>query len=94
MTEGQRQLDTRAIEIATAAQQAWVSHEKICEVRQVALIAKFNDSKADRDAFRTEVAVALREIRGVIIKSAIALISGLLLTVAYFLQHNGLPGAH
>lgn len=94
MTDVQRQIDTRALEIAAAAAQAISSHEKVCSERQSQIIQKFDDSKDDRDAFRRDMTSELRSIRNVIAKSALSLIAGLFAAVAWFLSQHGLPGVH
>lgn len=94
MSDSQRQLDTRALELAVAAQTAIASHERVCSERQLAILGKFDDNKADRDAFRKEAAGFMREIRSLVIKVAIAIIGGLLMAVVYFLNLYGLPGVH
>jgi hypothetical protein len=90
--DAQKQLDTRALELAARAEQRIVSHERECEHRQVEIIAKLDAQKTDRDSLRGEIKESLRGIYGILWKAAGALIALLILALAYFLVRFGLPG--
>jgi hypothetical protein len=88
----QRQLDTRAIEIASEAKQAIASHERVCGERQEAILARFDEQKGDRIAFQADIKASIQAIHGILWKAAVSLVlgmSGLIVTLAMKLGHLG-----
>lgn len=85
----QRQLDTRAIEIASAAQQAIASHERVCGERQEAILARFDEQKDDRAAFQADIKASLHAIYGIMWKAAGAVVIGMASVIATLLLKLG-----
>lgn len=90
MMWGQRQLDTRALELAAGVSQVQEKHENECTRRYavldnslIALHSKMDDSRREREESQ-------RRVYGLLWKFAMATIGMLVLIVGYLLAH-GIP---
>lgn len=91
MSEGaQIHIDTRALEIASAAMQRVQSHEAVCEIRQAATMRELSDIKSGHSHIEDK----LDGMRDRNDKQIYAVLGVVLMSLAYFLVKFGLPGVH
>ncbi len=84
----QRQIDTRAIELAEAASGRLAGHEDLCAVRYQAILDGIAQSKADQEALRRELRDGFAQIYRILWTSALGIIAILLGWVAFLVAHD------
>lgn len=92
MVDGQNQLDTRALEIATEARTLIAAHIRECAETRKDMMQKFEESGVQREALYAYIKNKTDGLNRIIWNGACALIVLLLGVVGYFLATDGLPG--
>lgn len=87
-SRGQRQLDTRALEISAGVSKVQERHEDECTRRYAALDGSIGSLHASLEQSRREREESSRRLYGMLWKTAAATISMLLLIVGYLLTHS------
>lgn len=87
MWGGQRQIDTRALEMAAGVAKVQERHEDECTRRYAVLDTGITALHAKLDESRREREDSSRRLYGMLWKTAAATISMLLLIVGYLLTH-------
>lgn len=87
-------VDTRALEIATAAKALIDAHITDCSETRREMLTKFAEIKADIVASVVSAEAGRGKIYGLLWSAVIGIILTLLSIIAYFLVHVGLPGSH
>jgi hypothetical protein len=86
-------LAVKALELAAQAQYTINSHEKVCGERQLAILNRFEESRAERAEFRAKMDKAIATVQGVLWKAAVGIIAALAsLTVTLVLKLTHLDG--
>lgn len=91
MEDAQRSLDSRALEIASEAKQMIISHERLCDLRQQEILARLEESRADRNHLRQVVESSMKSIHALFFKATMGLLVLLIGALAYYITHVGIP---
>lgn len=105
MEQGQRVLDTRALEIAVESRAMIMSHLKECEQRNNDIVVRLDNSQRDRNDLSNKVEQKFEGVyrsmdskfmtlQTTVNRGVYSVLGITILALGYFLVRFGLPGGH